>query len=441
MIVRDEAHGIARTLQSAKPWIDRWCVLDTGSTDGTREIVRNALEGGGVPGALYEVPFENFASTRNRALTFAKDAFPSEFLLLLDADDILEGGEALREWCDEHETIFAPDSPGLLVTDPAAWEEWRKKKAEHAAAREAFFVRTRLGSTTFGSARVVRASAVGAHEREWCERCGHGRKEHGNKGYSGAPDDCDHVSDGPDGAPQEGAACTCSAFVPARGWHYEGAVHEVLVHPSGRQPTITIPGVTIRHERTAESAERTRARWERDVELLREDLRLNIRNARAWFYYARTLQSLGNTAAACRAFEYRIDLGGWPEEVFLAKLGLAQCLDGDEQIAAFLAAAAFAPHRAEPLIELSNIYRNRGAHRLAFMFAREAHRLPFPDDVLFVDADAHGWSAADCVAISAWYCGEHEIGHAAAREALNKCPPEHRERCAKTLAFYESKTS
>lgn len=371
MIVRDEAHGIARTLQSAKPWIDRWCILDTGSTDGTPEIVEQELED--LTGDLHRAPFADFATSRNHLLALARDEqergyaeHPTPFLLLLDADDILEGGEALRAWLTA---------------------EIDEARAKPEPDREAFFVRTRLGPTMFGSARVVRAAEVGPN-----------------------------------------------------GWHYEGAMHEVLVHPCGRLPTITIPGATIRHERPAESAERTRARWKRDVDLLTAEIRHDDNSPRAWFYLARTYQSLGNLRVARVSFERRIELGGWPEEVFHAKLGRAQCLDGDAQIAAFLDAAAFAPHRAEPLIELSNIYRNRGAYRLAFLFAREAHRLPMPDDVLFVDADAHGWAAADCVAISAWYCGEREIGHAAAREALDKCPPEHRERCARTLAFYESKT-
>lgn len=374
MIVRDEAHGIARTLQSAKPWIDRWCILDTGSTDGTPEIVEQELED--LTGDLHRAPFADFATSRNHLLALARDEqergyaeHPTPFLLLLDADDILEGGETLRAWLTA---------------------EIDEARAEPEPDREAFFVRTRLGSTTFGSARVVRASAV------FDER--------------------------------------------GIGWHYEGAVHEVLVHPSGRAPTITIPGVTIQHKRQPESEERTRARWERDARLLQAEVRLDPNNARARFYLARTYQALGKRGLARAEFESRIRLGGWREEVFLSILDRARCCDGGRQIAAFLDAAAFAPHRAEPLIELSNIYRNRGAHRLAFMFAREAHRLPMPDDVLFVDADAHGWAAADCVAISAWYCGEHEIGHAAAREALDKCPPEHRERCARTLAFYESKT-
>jgi hypothetical protein len=38
MIVKNEAHGIRETLESFKPFIDRWTILDTGSTDGTQRI-------------------------------------------------------------------------------------------------------------------------------------------------------------------------------------------------------------------------------------------------------------------------------------------------------------------------------------------------------------------------------------------------------------------
>ena len=366
MIVRNEAAGIARTLRSAKPWIDRWCIFDTGSADDTRAIVQAELEG--VLGVLEAGSFVDFATTRNRLLDLASH-FTNGVgcLLLLDADDVLEGGEQLRSWLGA---------------------EADEARAEPEVDREAFLVRQRWGASSFATARVVRASAVGE-----------------------------------------------------RGWSYTGAVHEVLVHPSGRVPTITIPGVTIAHERTAESEERSRARWERDAELLTKAILANGKDARAWFYLARTWQAQRKFNAARTAFLHRVELGGWREEVFAAKLGAAMCSTGHEKIARLLEAAAFAPHRAEPLIELSNVYRNQGAHRLAFLFAQEARRLPFPGgDVLFVDTGAHGWVAADCVAISAWYCGEHEIGIVAAREALAACPPEHRERCARTLAFYENGT-
>lgn len=44
--------------------------------------------------------------------------------------------------------------------------------------------------------------------------CGHWRKFHGNKGYGGPHDACDARESGPDGAPDEGPACECPAFVP-----------------------------------------------------------------------------------------------------------------------------------------------------------------------------------------------------------------------------------
>ena len=41
MIVKNERSVIERCLNSVKPWIDMWVIADTGSTDGTQEIVRS----------------------------------------------------------------------------------------------------------------------------------------------------------------------------------------------------------------------------------------------------------------------------------------------------------------------------------------------------------------------------------------------------------------
>ena len=40
MIVKNEATVIRRCLDSVRPIIDHWIVVDTGSTDGTQDIVR-----------------------------------------------------------------------------------------------------------------------------------------------------------------------------------------------------------------------------------------------------------------------------------------------------------------------------------------------------------------------------------------------------------------
>lgn len=66
MIVKDEAGTMGETVHSAAPHIDYWTIMDTGSTDGTQEIVRGNLAA--VPGQLIEKPFVDFATTRNDAL-------------------------------------------------------------------------------------------------------------------------------------------------------------------------------------------------------------------------------------------------------------------------------------------------------------------------------------------------------------------------------------
>lgn len=85
MIVRNEAHVIRRCLDSVRPVIDHWVIVDTGSTDGTQDIVRAAL--GDLPGALVERPWVDFASNRTEALSLARPH--ADYSLIIDADDAL----------------------------------------------------------------------------------------------------------------------------------------------------------------------------------------------------------------------------------------------------------------------------------------------------------------------------------------------------------------
>ncbi|MGZ4182990.1 MAG: glycosyltransferase [Solirubrobacteraceae bacterium] len=82
MIVRDEAAVIERCLRSARGLIQTWVICDTGSTDRTKDLIAQALEG--VPGELHECDWVNFGHNRTELMEHAYGR--ADYLLLLDAD-------------------------------------------------------------------------------------------------------------------------------------------------------------------------------------------------------------------------------------------------------------------------------------------------------------------------------------------------------------------
>ena len=99
MIIKNEAKRIESVLASYLPYIDSWTLLDTGSTDGTQDLVRGCLKN--VPGTLYEEPFVDFATSRNRALELHGT---QTVFSIMPNGDILEGGPQLRTFLEAHRT-------------------------------------------------------------------------------------------------------------------------------------------------------------------------------------------------------------------------------------------------------------------------------------------------------------------------------------------------
>ncbi|WP_232677489.1 glycosyltransferase [Nocardioides sp. R-C-SC26] len=99
MIVKNEAHVIERCLRSVRPFIDWWVIADTGSTDGTQDLVRACLAG--VPGEVVERPWVNFGHNRQEVLDLARassNAGDDDYVLWIDADEqLVDVPDALPE--------------------------------------------------------------------------------------------------------------------------------------------------------------------------------------------------------------------------------------------------------------------------------------------------------------------------------------------------------
>ena len=89
MIVKDETHIIESCLKSMSQYIDYWVICDTGSTDGTQDMIKNFFEEKGIPGELHEVPWEGFGKSRTRALGLCDGK--ADYAWMIDADDYVEG--------------------------------------------------------------------------------------------------------------------------------------------------------------------------------------------------------------------------------------------------------------------------------------------------------------------------------------------------------------
>ena len=86
-IVRNEAARIERMLKSVAPYISSWVIVDTGSTDGTQQIIEKFFADRKIPGLLGKCEFKSFAQARNVALAAARSSpIPYDYLLLCDAD-------------------------------------------------------------------------------------------------------------------------------------------------------------------------------------------------------------------------------------------------------------------------------------------------------------------------------------------------------------------
>lgn len=85
MIVKDESLVICRCLESIKPLINYWVIVDTGSTDDTKAKIKEFMKE--IPGELHERTWINFEHNRNEALSLAKNK--REYILFIDADEEL----------------------------------------------------------------------------------------------------------------------------------------------------------------------------------------------------------------------------------------------------------------------------------------------------------------------------------------------------------------
>jgi glycosyltransferase involved in cell wall biosynthesis len=113
MMVKNEEKCLQISLDSIIGFVDSMVIYDTGSTDSTIEICRKHSEKHNIPLRLTEGEFVNFSESRNVSLKFADTFKEIDYLILLDTNDELRGGENLKKFA---ESVKNNISTGFLTS-------------------------------------------------------------------------------------------------------------------------------------------------------------------------------------------------------------------------------------------------------------------------------------------------------------------------------------
>jgi glycosyltransferase involved in cell wall biosynthesis len=83
-------------LNSIKPIVDGICIIDTGSTDNTIDVINNWGNNNQIETYVFERAFDNFENSRNESFKKAREIFLSKN----------DGHTYYNFWLDADETII-----------------------------------------------------------------------------------------------------------------------------------------------------------------------------------------------------------------------------------------------------------------------------------------------------------------------------------------------
>lgn len=127
MIVKNESHIIEETLKNIveQMELDYWVISDTGSTDNTKQIIKNFFKNKNIPGELFEDEWKDFGHNRSVALSHAYNK--TDYLFIFDADDKIRGNLVIDKEkinIEQYDLRFGKEFTyvrPLLITNRKRW--------------------------------------------------------------------------------------------------------------------------------------------------------------------------------------------------------------------------------------------------------------------------------------------------------------------------------
>lgn len=165
-------------------------------------------------------------------------------------------------------------------------------------------------------------------------------------------------------------------------WICKGGTHEAWTCPPNRHTTFIDSPVLVDHGDGGCKSDK----YERDVRLLLEDLKEMPNDARSHFYLGQTYLCMRDWAKAVPILKRRIEIGGWDEEVYMARLYLGECYEnmGDSAAAVYTYLEAWQARsfRTEAAMRIVSLYRKQPKSQfLASMILEKMFAAQFGEDL------------------------------------------------------------
>ena len=243
------------------------------------------------------------------------------------------------------------------------------------------------------------------------------------------------------GAPHEFTWWNPRIFRSARDWRYVGVVHE-YAEGTGAKSAVQLPGdyyITAGH---GGARSRDPDKYKKDALAIERALVDDPENTRYAFYLGQSWFCAGDYLRAKKAYERRVELGGWAEEIFYSMYRIGACLDAlgnrEAMIGQMLLTFDRFPHRAEPIYFAAKNAERARQFRLGYELANLAIAIDTPADVLFVEGDVYAWRLLDVFAVCGYWIGRKREARALNERLLTVAPASEHARIKENLVFCKS---
>lgn len=220
-------------------------------------------------------------------------------------------------------------------------------------------------------------------------------------------------------------------------WTCVGATHEYWSGPGTKNLPVSAIWIDDLNDGGSKSD-----KFVRDARLLEEERDADPNNGRTWFYLAQTYKDLGRLDDAIKAYERRIQIGGWVEEVWFSHYMIAKLyfMKRDFEMGEMWALKGIEFHktRAEIHYLLTRVFREKGDHYKAWHYMVKGRQIPMPNDVLFVETNVYKGMFLYEASIIHYYCfpGQRRDGLRLSLEYLNGGLNENKDNVWDNLPFY-----